>query len=552
MGRLRSVDLLLKIKILYYTLRHLKFEQLLFRFYRHFTRTRFRDFYGFERRALPGNFIEPIGRPKTISGRTISFLNETAYLSQSIWDETDRSELWIYNLHYFDDLNNADTRMRFETHSQLVNDWLQNYQFHPNRLGWHPYPVSKRIVNWIKWDLQFSALSQEALDSLASQANFLSHQLEKDLMANHLFVNGKALIFAGLYLEGLAAESWLKIGISIVKEQLDEQVLRDGGQFERSPMYHAECVEDILDLINILRCYKRSLLTHDLETRVLEMLKWSQVMSHPDDRISFFNDVAFDVAASSEGVFAYARRLGFDPPREWNGPHYLEESGYCRLENERSVLICDVAPVGPSYQAGHAHADTLSFELSVDEFRVFVNSGVSEYGVTPERLRQRGTAAHNTVEVNNTNSSEVWSGFRLARRAFPFDISVQIDNPLHQTVTASHDGYKRLKGKPVHTRKWTLTEEVLLIEDNIDGNFSSALSHLHLHPDVTAELSNNCVKIFIPNGQILELTVSGGLARLEQSTWHPEFGKVIPSQKITINMHTATLVTTLQFNRLHS
>jgi hypothetical protein len=29
------------------------------------------------------------------------------------------------------------------------------------------------------------------------------------------------------------------------------------------------------------------------------------------------------------------------------------------------VLILDVAPVGPDYLPGHAHADTLSFELSL-------------------------------------------------------------------------------------------------------------------------------------------------------------------------------------------
>ena len=69
--------------------------------------------------------------------------------------------------------------------------------------------------------------------------------------------------------------------------------------------------------------------------------------------------------------------------------------------------------MGPDYIPGHAHADTLSFELSIGAQRVFVNSGTSEYGLSPKRLNQRKTAAHNTVEVDGKDSSQVWSGLEL-------------------------------------------------------------------------------------------------------------------------------------------
>ncbi|MEN9780004.1 MAG: hypothetical protein RL014_1152 [Pseudomonadota bacterium] len=95
------------------------------------------------------------------------------------------------------------------------------------------------------------------------------------------------------------------------------------------------------------------------------------------------------------------------------------DSGYVRLDNGPAVALLDVAPVGPDYLPGHAHADTLSFELSVGAQRVLVNSGTSCYGSSAERLRQRGTAAHNTVVVNGQDSSEVWGGFRVARRPLP-------------------------------------------------------------------------------------------------------------------------------------
>ena len=62
--------------------------------------------------------------------------------------------------------------------------------------------------------------------------------------------------------------------------------------------------------------------------------------------------------------------------------------------------MMNVGSVGPAYQPGHAHADTLSFELSVDGLRWFVNTGVSGYGVTADRSYERSSEAHNTVVVD--------------------------------------------------------------------------------------------------------------------------------------------------------
>ena len=45
--------------------------------------------------------------------------------------------------------------------------------------------------------------------------------------------------------------------------------------------------------------------------------------------------------------------------------------------------------------------------------RFFVNSGTSTYSRSKLRNFQRSTKAHNTIEVNHTNSSDVWDIFRL-------------------------------------------------------------------------------------------------------------------------------------------
>ena len=168
-------------------------------------------------------------------------------------------------------------------------------------------------------------------------------------------------------------------------------------------------------------------------------------MCHPDGEISFFNDSAIGIAPSPAQLDAYAQRLGYGiiPPTA-DGCTLLPESGFVRMQKGPAVVIADVGSVGPDYLPGHAHADTLSFELSLYGSRVLVNAGISEYGTSDERLRQRGTAAHNTVVVLGENSSEVWGGFRVARRAhaFGYRASEHVDQLV---VTCSHDGYRRLK-----------------------------------------------------------------------------------------------------------
>src|SRR6185295_1096925 len=109
------------------------------------------------------------------------------------------------------------------------------------------------------------------------------------------------------------------------------------------------------------------------------------------------------------------------------------------------------ASVGPSYQPGHAHADTLSFELSLHGRRVLVNSGTSEYGTGPERQRQRSTAAHNTVVIDGQDSSEVWGGFRVARRAHCQWLATS--RTPAPSIEAVHDGYLRLPGRNTHRRR---------------------------------------------------------------------------------------------------
>ncbi|HVO48304.1 MAG TPA: alginate lyase family protein, partial [Steroidobacteraceae bacterium] len=366
---------------------------------------------------------------------------------------------------------------------------------------------------------------------------------------NHLFANAKALMHAGLYFSGPEAERWYRKGLSIIERELPEQVLADGGHFERSTMYHAAALEDLLDLVNLMATYGRKP-PQEWLAAIARMQGWLHAMSHPDGEIAFFNDAAFGMAPTAAELDQFAARLGLPPlPDTQPSLLVLEASGYVRAQAGSACLLCDCAPVGPDYLPGHAHADTLSFELSLGAQRCFVNSGTSVYGVSVERLRQRGTAAHNTLVVDGMESSEVWSGFRVARRARAHLIEARF-TPEELIVAASHDGYRRLRGKVVHERRWTLAAGWLRIEDRLSGTPVRAEARFHLHPQIQARVSAaREVMLTSPAGLTVSMTFDGAEALdLIDSTWQPRFGMQIANRCIAVRLRDKSLTTRISWS----
>lgn len=485
-------------------------------------------------RLQSGGWELPARRRQSMSGPDeFVFLNEVGRLSSLGWDDPAKAKLWRYNQHYFDDLNAVNAGDRTEWHRKLIDHWIASNP--PGKgTGWEPYPLSLRIVNWVKWALAGHELSDEAIHSLAIQVRWLTRRMEWHLLGNHLFANAKALVFAGLFFDGPEAASWLEQGRQILAKEIPEQILDDGGQFELSPMYHALAVEDMLDLVNIAQACAQADFTKALNARIPAMIDWLLAMSHPDGGLSFFNDTALGIAPDNSELVDYAARLGFNPQQAGKGVVHLASSGYARIAGGPAVLIADLARIGPDYLPGHAHADTLSFELSLFGQRVVGNSGTSVYGLGEERLRQRGTAAHSTVTVVGQNSSDVWSGFRVGRRARPFSVSVTRANE-NFDAEASHDGYRFLAGQPVHSRSWKLDENQLVVSDTLTCAGLAAEARFHIHPDVHLIQDGKADgRLVLSNGTLVKWHCERGLARVEASSWHPEFGKSIACSCLVI------------------
>ena len=496
-------------------------------------------------RAASASHTTPIYAPQSMIGPDrFRFLNFEGECSKSAhWRDQARSQLWIYNLHYFDDLNSEHVSTRRRWHEQLVQRWIDENPPAAG-IGWDPYPVSRRVVNWIKWSQAGNSLTPQARQSLAVQVRWLSRRIESHLQGNHVFANAKALIFAGLYFDGEEANGWLRMGLSLMEKEIPEQVMADGGHFERSPMYHAAFVEDLLDTIGVMQAYSRTV-DAAWHATVVRMMAWLEAMSHPDTGIAFFNDAAFGVSPDLAQLRAYAARLNVDiplPVREMLRP--LMPSGYISVELPPFYLVCDVAPIGPNHLPAHAHADTLSFEMSFGGRRVFVNSGTSEYGLGAERQRQRGTAAHNTLVLNDEDSSEMWAGFRVARRSRARLLEVQATDST-VIVVGEHDGYRRLRGRNVHKRSWELTSHGMTIEDAVEGDFRSAKCFFYLHPEIRVQrMGGSELQLSDSRGILLDVRFQGAaVVEIIDSTWHPEFGVALASRCIVATLAGSRLAT---------
>lgn len=541
----------------YFTIKPLKCIQYysLLR-HRFFRIKRVKTFENYSTNTWSQPFVYFSSKPLALVDKwTFTFLGEQYKIGDD-WNVKSASKLWLYNLHYHDDLNKEDSRIDAELYHDLILKWIKDNPPVTGN-GWEPYPLSLRIVNWVKWLSRQDTIDDLVLSSLCSQVDALDKQIEYHLQANHLFENAKALVFFGAFIDSAQGKKSLEKGLKLLDQQIKEQFFYDGGHFEGSPMYHAEMIWNMCDLYLLGECSDLAVLKMRLSSwkAVIEKgMAFLRSMSHPDGEIAFFNDSAFGIAPSYNCLARYLGYLNISLESDMESVKCVypfvkryEQSGYIEVQiSPHSKAVLDTANISPSYQPGHAHADTLSFELSLFGHRVFVNTGTSQYGKDPERHRQRSTMAHNTVVINGVNSSDVWGGFRVGRRAL-----VNVEKCLSQqgevNCIASHDGYKYLAGSLRHRRSWTFNTNSLSILDEIQGEKSEAEFRLYLHPSVSVKFLNKSLLQLDFDDKRAFFECYGNEVKLGDSTWHSEFGKSIGNKVISIIFEQNALKTNIRW-----
>ena len=490
----------------------------------------------------------PWFEPSDIANTRFRFLNKSIEFPNSIdWLTTSMAPLWSYNLHYFQYLHPRNV-LKPETAVPIIIDWIaHNPPGTP--IAWDPFPTSLRLVNWIKFLAKETPPEHEKKIIVASsylQVLTLEHMLERHLLANHLFKNIKALLFAGAFFQGPDAARWRAKGIRFLRRELDEQILPDGGHFELSPMYHCMILEDCLDLLNITRWFpeRKSVELKSLLVPVcVRMAKFLCGIVHPDGQISLFNDSAFGIELPSPELLGYASSLlgqSFEPPGKpyWSFPH----TGYFVMApSKEDRLIVDCGRIGPDYQPGHAHCDTLSYELSIRGQRIIVDSGVFDYVEGPMRQYVRGTRAHNTITVDGAEQSEMWKAHRVGRRANP--IRPRLEQAPDGTIIfrGAHDGYRRLPGRVTHHRQIEYTEsEGWNVRDRVTGSYVHQVAdYVHIHPDfkllpdeggfvIVHRKDKRAVAKIVP--------LNGVPANIETGWYCPEFGFKKPNYVVVFSI----------------
>ena len=455
------------------------------------------------------------------------------------WDAPGLPALWRYHLHYFEPLAALD----FAEARELASDWIRRHDLRHGRVGWDPYPTSLRLLNWCgvffgrerartAADPAFEAALWR---SIWLQAEWLRAHLEWHLLGNHLLENGVALAYCGSAFAGPAAAAWRRAGMALLRRELPEQILPDGGHFERSPMYHARALYALAALVDAGDAELRALVAEPLARMQRALVH----LCHPDGGIALLNDSALGAQPDPAALLEWASRAAGGPRLAAEpGVFALPDTGYFGArEASGHYVVCDAAPIGPEYLPGHAHADLLSFELSLAGRRVVVDAGVFGYEADERRRFARSTRAHNTVEIEGGDPCELWAAFRVGRRGHPRDVRFR-ERPGGFALDAWHDGYATLPGAARHARSFAWhADGVLLVRDRIDaGARVRACSRLHLHPECRiAAIEGSGARILHPGGAFQVRFAGPGALRAEPSRHFPGFGRELASEGLAFD-----------------
>lgn len=466
---------------------------------------------------------------------TLTFLNEPRKFAHPFdWHPPDLeygTRLWLLNLHYMEFLE----ALSDEAFVNVVQDWIANVP--PYRQGywmddWNSYALSIRCVVWMQQyakrkDQLPNEFCNTMHNSLYRQVRFLSQNLELDIGGNHLMKNIKALMWAGEFFVSDEALGWYRLGETLLKKELEEQILSDGMHYERSPAYHAQVFADLLE------CYTLMDGSQLKEVLYIKLEKMAQVLidlTHPDGYVSLFNDGGLQMTYSTVDCINLWKTIT-GTCIQARPTFAFEDAGYFGSRSQDEYIVIDCGKVAPDFLTAHAHGDILSFEWTVKGKRMIIDAGVFEYNAGARRAYSRSTSAHNTVTLDGQDQCEFWSAFRMGRRA-----QVELKNYSFEESALSlngiHDGYSHLKGAPKHERTFSIGHRKILVEDVVhNGEGQLAEGRLLLHPD--CEVSQEGDWIIKRQDVCIRLTTRSEVQVVE-SAWFPDFGVEQPCKQLVI------------------
>ncbi len=512
--------------LLFNTIKYLKLTQIFFRVF-YVARDQIRQYINFTYDLhIPSSttkltFKKSILFVNSFNNNTFKFLNKPHTFEETInWNFPSYGKLWTYNLTYFDYLNQEDISKKEGI--EIINDFID--QSNHIKDGLEPFPISLRGINWIKFLVRHIINDQNINDSLYAQYQILMDNLEYHLLGNHLLENGFSLLFGAYYFQDEKLYTKAK---KILTDELEEQVLKDGAHFELSPMYHQIMLFRALECINLVQnnSWNNQELLKLLISKAEIMLRWLNAITYENGDIPLLNDSANSIAPTTKQLNDYAGTLqitNYCQPVVSN--YQLNESGYRKIKKKRYECIVDVGNIGPDYIPGHAHSDTFNFELYIDGKPFIVDTGLSTYETNKRRIVERSTVSHNTVQLEDLDQSEVWSGFRVANRAYI--VNMEETDCL---IEAMHDGYKK-RLDALHQRKFLFENNKISIVDTIISKKSySAIARLHFSPGIEPLIVEDGILV-----DKVKIKVQNTKLKLQGYNYAPEFNKLEKAKMLEI------------------
>jgi len=470
------------------------------------------------------------------------FLGVETRMAAGVVDWTARPDrLWRMTLHYMEWLEGADDALFFT----LVAQWLAAHD--PKRRGawrdsWTPYALALRVRVWLEELARRGAYAPPELRarmeaSAAAQLRWLESNLETDIGGNHLVADITTLLLGAAYFSGDEPARWRALGLRLLAQELQTQILPDGAHYERSPSYQCQILADLL------RC-RQALGEDPLDGRLDAALRGlAQAVAdlvHPDGAVAQFNDSGLMMARAPADCLAAYEALFRERPAP-RAVFAFPHAGWFGARFGGDYIVADCGRIAPDDLPAHGHGDALSFEFSIAGRRIFVDQGVFEYVAGEKRDISRAAASHNTLALEGVDQAAFFGAFRCGRR--PNVVLRAFEARADGfTLEGAHDGYAHLPGRPVHVRRFDVRPQAIVVEDRIEGACArDACVGLLLHPDIEATIDGQVALLAArddPERVLIRLEASQPLA-LHSAVWWPDMGGERATSRIVFDMPSA-------------